>query len=232
MAARFLRVAHRGFAAVALENSLDAIERALALGCDEIEVDVRRTAAGRIVLHHDDAEAPGAPLLADALRLIGGAGAGVMLDIKQGGVAEAVVRLLDQHVPDARVIASGSAGEVLRIKRLRPRVLAGRSWPSGNFRGVPVLEQALATSRRLWLPHTLDEILEGFDALVAFHRVLGPRAIDRCHALGREVYAWTLDDPKRVERLRAWGVDGVISDHPSSFGLEVDLPLPAPSPAR
>src|SRR4051812_27768467 len=104
MSVPFLRVAHRGFAAVAEENTLAAIESALAMGCDEIELDVRRSTDGRIVLHHDDGDAPGAPLLRDALRVIARSRAGVMLDLKQGGVADAIHGMLDEHVPGRRII--------------------------------------------------------------------------------------------------------------------------------
>ena len=69
------RIAHRGFAAVAEENSLAAIRGALALGCDMIEVDVRRRADGALVLHHDSGDAPRAPLFSEALELITAAGA-------------------------------------------------------------------------------------------------------------------------------------------------------------
>jgi glycerophosphoryl diester phosphodiesterase len=48
-----LVIAHRGASAVARENTLEAFERAIAMGADAIEFDVRRTADGVIVVHHD-----------------------------------------------------------------------------------------------------------------------------------------------------------------------------------
>ncbi len=61
--------------------------------------------------------------------------------------------------------------------------------------------------------------MDGFDLLVAFHRVLTQEIVERCHAAGRQVFAWTVDRPVRVELLRSIGVDGVISDEPSALGL-------------
>jgi glycerophosphoryl diester phosphodiesterase len=219
MSVPFLRVAHRGFAAVAEENSIAAIKGALAMGCDEIELDVRRSVDGRIVLHHDDGNAPGAPLLRDALALIGQTRAGIMLDLKQGGMAEAIAAMLDEHADGRKVIASGAGHEVLRLKRMRPTILAGRTWPPKTAAGVPFLEHALGALRRAQLPGAVDQLLEGYDLLVAHHRSISPRVVAACHVRQRLVYAWTIDDPRRIERLGAWGVDGVISDHPSSFGL-------------
>jgi glycerophosphoryl diester phosphodiesterase len=46
-------VAHRGGAALAPENTLEALRRAKALGVDVLEMDLRFTADGEIVLMHD-----------------------------------------------------------------------------------------------------------------------------------------------------------------------------------
>ncbi len=56
-------VAHRGGSALAPENTLAAFDRAAALGADALEIDVRRTADGLVVVFHDDdtARLTGAP---------------------------------------------------------------------------------------------------------------------------------------------------------------------------
>ena len=41
--------------------------------------------------------------------------------------------------------------------------------------------------------------------------------VERCHALGVPVLAWTVDSAERVRRLDALGVDGVIADDPRIF---------------
>lgn len=45
--------AHRGYSAVAAQNSIAAFEAAAQYGADHVEMDIRRTADGRIVLFHD-----------------------------------------------------------------------------------------------------------------------------------------------------------------------------------
>ncbi len=50
---RPLVFAHRGGAALARENTLDAFEHAVALGADGVELDVRVSRDGRVVVHHD-----------------------------------------------------------------------------------------------------------------------------------------------------------------------------------
>ena len=51
-----LIVAHRGFSSLYLDNSIESIDAALESPCvDMIEIDVRKTQNGMIVLHHDSA---------------------------------------------------------------------------------------------------------------------------------------------------------------------------------
>jgi glycerophosphoryl diester phosphodiesterase len=47
-------VAHRGGSLLAPENTLPAFERAAALGADALEIDVRRTRDGTVVVFHDE----------------------------------------------------------------------------------------------------------------------------------------------------------------------------------
>src|SRR5258708_12273995 len=53
MAGRPLVLGHRGASAVAPENTVAAFTRARELGADGVELDVRRSADGVLVVHHD-----------------------------------------------------------------------------------------------------------------------------------------------------------------------------------
>jgi glycerophosphoryl diester phosphodiesterase len=223
------RIAHRGFAAVAEENSLAAIRGALALGCDMVEVDVRRRADGALVLHHDSGDAPHAALFSDALELIAAAGGSVMADLKEGRTSDDVAALLARHAPGITTVVSGNPDEARAVKSKLPSVLAGRTWPDRNGQHIPVAESLVGWWHRRALLEKSDELLDGFDLLVAFHRVLSRPAVDHCHETGRQVYAWTVDGSARVEWLRSIGVDGVISDEPASLGFDV-LGNPHPAP--
>jgi len=56
------------------------------------------------------------------------------------------------------------------------------------------------------------------DALMAHWRLVTPRLARRVRAAGGELYVWTVDDARRIERLGALGVDGVITNDPRLFG--------------
>src|SRR5205807_1804496 len=51
--ARIVVIAHRGANKFAPENTLAAFRKAIELGCDYFELDVRRTKDGQLVLMHD-----------------------------------------------------------------------------------------------------------------------------------------------------------------------------------
>ena len=124
---------------------------------------------------------------------------------------------LEQRLADPEL--HSNPDEARTVKSRLPYVIAGRTWPNFNAQNIPVAESIVGWMNRRTLAAKVDQILEGFDLLVAFHRVLSRQAVTRCHELGRQVYAWTVEGTDRVGELRAMGVDGVISDEPASLGL-------------
>jgi len=47
------------------------------------------------------------------------------------------------------------------------------------------------------------------------HRVLTPAAIGAARKRALAVWAWTVDDPQRMEELIQWGVDALTSNYPA-----------------
>ena len=54
----------------------------------------------------------------------------------------------------------------------------------------------------------------GAQALMLHHAVVSARAVERAHALGIAVWAWTVDQPHELERMLGAGVDAVITNDP------------------
>jgi glycerophosphoryl diester phosphodiesterase len=57
----------------------------------------------------------------------------------------------------------------------------------------------------------------GARALMLQHAVVSEAAVERAHAAGAAVWAWTVDDEAELARLEAAGVDAVISNDPRIF---------------
>jgi glycerophosphoryl diester phosphodiesterase len=61
-------VAHRGSTSAAQENTVEAFREAQRLGADAVELDVRRTADGMVVVHHDAGLRPNGPAIVELTR--------------------------------------------------------------------------------------------------------------------------------------------------------------------
>ena len=52
------------------------------------------------------------------------------------------------------------------------------------------------------------------------HDAVTPELVEAVHERGGRVYAWTVNSRTGIERMRALGVDGVITDDPRLFHAE------------
>ncbi len=56
------------------------------------------------------------------------------------------------------------------------------------------------------------------EAVMAHFLLVSPRLATELRRVGAELYVWTVDDRRRIERLAALGVAGVITNDPRLFG--------------
>jgi len=212
-------IAHRGASKAARENTLAAFGLAGQLGADAVELDVRRTADGVLVVHHDprvvggrviattpQAELPDhVPTLAAALDAC--AGMWVNVEIKN-----------DPGEPDFDQSES-IADET--IAHLVARAEDGR-WVISCFRMETIDRcHALAPQiRTAWLceavPAGVVDLLvsKGHSALHPKVQLLELLTIEACHEAGLQVNTWTCDDPARMAELVRWGIDGICTNVP------------------
>lgn len=96
----------------------EAIEAAIALGADYVEIDVQRAADGSLVLHHDPVDVPPAELLTydEALGLIAGR-ARVHLDLKFHGDEVDAVRLAVQRLGTDHLLVTTGHDDGVRAVR-------------------------------------------------------------------------------------------------------------------
>ena len=155
---------------------------------------------------------------------------GVLVDVKRPGHERALVASLRRYGCVERAIVSSAFPRTLRsVRELERGVRLSVSYPLdrrrlSRFRALrPGLAAALLAFR-LVLPSRIGTWLDAAGATVAtLHYLVVSRAvIERCHAQGAAVFAWTIDDPRILRSLARAGADGIITNDPRIFrgGLE------------
>ena len=228
------RVGHKGAALGAPGNTLESFEAALRLGVDMIEFDVLRLRDGRLVLAHDYADAARRrPLtLEEGLdHFAGEAYAGVELDVDlklPGYEPEVVAGLAARGLSERALVSSTYLESLDRLGELAPGLRRGWSVPRArrDYTKTVLAPGAYILLRyaRVRLPARAARMLEAgrFEAVMAHWLLVSPRLVSAVRRSGGQLYVWTVDDPDRIARLAALGVDGVTTNDPGLFG-----PLPA-----
>lgn len=220
-------IAHRGAAAEAPENSMEAFELGMRLGADAIELDVRRGADGVLWVIHDatlDRTTDGTGYVAEltraeieAARMSTGAGVPELCDVlaRYPGVEITI----DVKDPDAAPQVVNLVRELDRVDRTILYVEDGTDDPSFRaYEGRRATSTAQALRLALspnWLassgPREIPEVvhapLERRGVPIVTHAF-----VQRVRKSGRSIQVWTIDDEGTAGRLAAWGVDGIITN--------------------
>jgi glycerophosphoryl diester phosphodiesterase len=215
-----LRVGHRGAKAYEPENTLRSFGKAIELGVDAVELDVRRTKDGEIVVIHD----------ADVKRTTNGEGLVANLSLKE---LKSFKMEKGEHIPtldealgliDKKVRVfielkeTGMEEHILSIVRKRKL--------EKNVVIVSFLEDALKRVRELdsevetgliYAKHKnpLKAALElKTQWLLAFYRFIHTANVEKAHKNGQKVLVWTVNMPEEVAEMAKKGVDAIASDKP------------------
>ena len=223
------RVGHKGADLIAPGNTLESFRAALEHGADMIEFDVLRLRDGTLALAHDSHDAATRrPLtLEEGLdHLASDAYAGVELDVdlKRPGYEREVIEALAARGLTERALVSSTYIQTMdRIGELAPGLRRGWSVPRASrdytrsilAPGAYVLLRAV----RLWLPRRAGAMIRAgrFEAVMVHRLLVSRRLVREVRAAGGQTYVWTVDDGRRIERLSALGVDGVITNDPRLF---------------
>jgi glycerophosphoryl diester phosphodiesterase len=229
-----IAMAHRGFTSFRLPmNSMGAFHEAAKLGFRYIETDVRASRDGVAVILHDRRLGPdsGVPGAIDQLywRDVRNAnlGAGesiptleellialpdmrINIDIKHASAIEPTVNVIERLNAHNRVLLTSFSD------RRRRRALRLLSKPVASAAGTAAF-LALLTARAPGGRAYAWRMLRDSDCLQLPPRLGGlpiitPGLVRVIHASGRQVHAWTVDDPNAMNALFDINVDGIITD--------------------
>lgn len=205
-----------------------AFRAARSLGADGVELDARRSADDVVVVHHDPAGRAVGVLAASPLATLRSALPELAtldeaLDAGAGGLVNVELKNLPgeaDYDPDDRL--AGLVAAALERRGRRDDVLVS-SFNLGildRYRALdPVTPTGLLTLWNFDVDAALTLVLErGHAALHPHARGFTSRqaaaVTRRAHDRGVRVHVWTVNQPARVRRLAAAGVDAVVTDVP------------------
>lgn len=219
-----LVIGHRGASQAFPENTLAAFQGAADQGADGVELDVRRTADGKLAISHDDTLPDGTVVVetpfADLPDVIPDLAA--VLDVCR---SLAVVNIEIKNWPDDKDFDGTEhvAAEVVALLEARRELRDPRNLISSfhlpTIDRVRELAPDLATA---WLLGLVDEparLIEraaerGHVAIHPHHVFVDEDLVRRSHDAGLAVNTWTCDDPHRIRWLADVGVDAVVTNVP------------------
>ena len=209
-------IAHRGEPVGHRENTLPAFEAAVALGADMVEIDLRRTRDGAIVVLHDQT----LERLWGRATSVGDLDLDEVAALGQDDVRIPTLAAVLQAVPlplmidfTRREVVPGALQAVLAAGAL-PRCL----FVTGNVAALQQLRAQSAEARLglTWvdepeppLPLLRELAAEYWNPMSALVTAEGVRAV---HGAGLLVSCWTVDTPEETTRVLEAGVDAVVSN--------------------
>lgn len=215
-----LRVGHRGARAYEPENTLLSFKKALEIGVDAVEFDVRKTKDNQLVVIHDanvkrttngeglvselsleeikklsTKKGEKIPTLKEALNFLDNK-VKIVIELKEAGLEEKVLSAIREKRLQKNIIIVSFIEEALRkVRDLDKQIETGLIY----VKHKNPLRAALELKAKYLLP---------------LYRFTHTRNIEKAHENDLKVIVWTVNKPEEVAEYRRKGVDGIASDKP------------------
>jgi glycerophosphoryl diester phosphodiesterase len=217
----FLKVGHRGARAYETENTIESFGTAIKLGANAIELDLRRSGDGALIVCHDDnlknifgidipvGEASLKELktmtndrivtLEESLKFIGTKVEKILVELKEPGYEKKALEQISAQKLDDRVIIVSFLEEALAAVRKRTgKIETGLIY----VRSRNPVETALKLHARYLIP---------------LYRFIHTKDVEQAHKNGLKVIVWTINTKDEAKEFMAKGVDGIATDKPDIF---------------
>lgn len=220
-----LRVGHRGAKAYAPENTLASFRKALEIGVDAVELDVRKTRDGELAVMHDadvkrttngkglvsdltlaqikafSSDGEKVPTLGEALEFLAGK-VKVIIELKEQGCEEKVLAEVRRRGIEKDVVITSFLEDALKkVRELDAAILTGLIYAKHSNPIKAALELKV-------------------NYLLPLYRFTHTANVQKAHQNGLKVVVWTINTPEEVAEFVKKGVDGIASDKPDILKVQ------------
>ncbi len=220
-------IAHRGASGSEPENTIFAFKSALDMQVDGIELDVHLTADNQVIVIHDETldrttDATGEiksqtfaairnalintkhriPLLSEVFDLVNKS-CFINIELKGDKTAEPVMKIIEKYVTEKNwsyshfIISSFDWVALQQIRILNDQI------PIGVLT-MTDLDLAVAFAYSI-----------SAHKIIAYHHLLNAKNVENIKHKGYKISAWTVNELEDIKRMKAIGVDGIITDFPN-----------------
>jgi glycerophosphoryl diester phosphodiesterase len=215
-----LKIGHRGARAYEPENTIRSFKKALELGVDAIEFDIRKTRDSHLVVIHDadvKRTTNGKGLVADltlneikhlstegnekiptfeeALDFIDGK-ARILVELKEHDLEEQTVKVVhEKKLAERAVIISFLEGVLQRVRELDKDIQTGLIYAKHPHPEITALDLKV-------------------NYLISLYRFTHTANVEKAHKSGLKIIVWTINTREEAEEYKKEGVDGIASDKP------------------
>ncbi|MBS9463978.1 glycerophosphodiester phosphodiesterase [Flagellimonas sp. 389] len=221
-----LVIGHRGAMGHETENTLASVQKALDLGVDMIEIDVFKISSGEIVVFHDErverlSNSGGnieeyniydlkkltldgnhkIPMLQDVLKLIDNKVA-LNIELKGANTSERVNFIIENYIEgkgwilDNFVISSFNWDELREMRKINANIKIAVLTEEDPMDAISVAKELNAV------------------AINPDYTTLTEENAGKIKDEGFKIYTWTVNEPDDIQRMKAFGVDGIITNFP------------------
>ncbi len=241
-----LIIAHRGASGYAPENTIASIDKALDIGADVVEIDVHQTLDSVIMVMHDanldrttdmkgiikdyrwddikDADAGSwfnhdfadskIPTLDEVIKHINGRSM-LLIEIKKGGdyypgIERRVLAIIKaNHAESWCMIQSFSDVAVQNFLELNSGLKVYKL-AVGNVPALPVYVDGKVNGGSILKYKNVT----GVNTNISFTQ---KRIVKRLHERAQEIFVWTVNAERDMNKLISMGVDGIITNYPGKL---------------
>lgn len=223
-----LIIAHRGFAENCHENTIEAFDKAIRIGADMVELDVRKTRDEYIIVFHDVSigNIPISTLDYTEIKKIG-LSAGyeiptldealsflsqrvpIIIEIKEDGYEQDIVKIITSFLDvDKFIIISFHDDVIKRIKEIKFQIATGLLLGKENPKNRIVTRLS-----ELFPFHRLRK--SGADLAIPHYKIIKIWRFIKLLRPKMKLITWTVNEKEEMRKMMKNRVAGIITDDPS-----------------